>query len=384
MPEDLASRVLERQKTQAQKRALAPPSAAGGTASAGEVKELKIKLSHKDKEIRELNQKLKDQQVFLDQKDRQLKEVEKERDALMLQNETMTAQKEKMVETLKQNNVEFDSKQFEAKAGGSTAAEVAQKQGLIEAYKAKLSKAQRDLDAKIRETQEKDQKYHTLKEQVERNDRILKKHMDENQQLKRQLAAGGGRGGAAASSPLPKTSSDSAPAKRDFKTMRAQRKEQAQKQIADFNQKFLSDLESQIDEMFVNAANRKVEKPDGGEEVDLGDGDEIDLALAGTGALVVGFKESAAKPVPAEGGDEAEEKQKILDGVRKMAVTMQSDIKDLLKNEWAGSIQTLEGEKVKAEIDRRESLKVAKNDEKAVLVIEKEHRAKMESLNGQV
>ena len=113
--------------------------------------------------------------------------------------------------------------------------------------------------------------------------------------------------------------------------MRAQRKEQAQKQIADFNQKFLSDLESQIDEMFVNAANRKVEKPDGGEEVDLGDGDEIDLALAGTGALVVGFKESAAKPVPAEGGDEAEEKQKILDGVRKMAVTMQSDIKDLLK-----------------------------------------------------
>lgn len=89
--------------------------------------------------------------------------------------------------------------------------------------------------------------------------------------------------------------------------------------------------------MFVNAANRKVEKPEGGEDVDAGDGDEIDLALAGSG-LVVGFKENAAKLPPAEGGDEAEEKQKILDGVRKMAVTMQSDIKDLLKNEWAGSI----------------------------------------------
>ena len=98
----------------------------------------------------------------------------------------------------------------------------------------------------------------------------------------------------------------------------------------------MSDLESQIDEMFVNAANRKVEKPEGGEEVDAGDGDEIDLALAGSG-LVVGFKENAAKAAT-EGGDEAEEKQKILDGVRKMAVTMQSDIKDLLKNEWAGSI----------------------------------------------
>lgn len=146
----------------------------------------------------------------------------------------------------------------------------------------------------------------------------------------------------------------------------------------------MSDLESQIDEMFVNAANRKVEKQDGGEEVDLGDGDEIDLALAGGGDLVVGFKENIAKAAATEGGDEAEEKQKILDGVRKMAVTMQSDIKDLLKNEWAGSIQTLEGEKVKAEHDRRESLRVAKNDEKAVLAIEREHRAKMESLNSQV
>ena len=70
------------------------------------------------------------------------------------------------------------------------------------------------------------EKEEALKAQVERNDRILKKHMDENQNLKRQLAAGGGaRAGPTASSPLPKTGSDSAPAKRDFKTMRAQRKE---------------------------------------------------------------------------------------------------------------------------------------------------------------
>jgi hypothetical protein len=31
---------------------------------------------------------------------------------------------------------------------------------------------------------------------------------------------------------------------------------------------------------------------------------------------------------------------------------MHADIKDLLKNEWAGSIQTLEGQKKKAENDR--------------------------------
>lgn len=67
-----------------------------------------------------------------------------------------------------------------------------------------------------------------------------------------------------------------------------------------------------------------------------------------------------------------------------MAVTMQSDIKDLLKNEWAGNIQTLEGEKAKAEIAVREKIKTANNDEKAINAIEKEHKAKMDSLNNQV
>ena len=63
---------------------------------------------------------------------------------------------------------------------------------------------------------------------------------------------------------------------------------------------------------------------------------------------------------------------------------MQSDIKDLLKNEWGGAINSLEGEKKKAESDRQENLKKAKNDTKAVQAIEKEHLQKMESLNGQV
>jgi len=56
---------------------------------------------------------------------------------------------------------------------------------LIEQYKAKLAKAQRDLDQKIRELQEKDQKYLALKHAQDRNDKILKKHIDENQKLKR-------------------------------------------------------------------------------------------------------------------------------------------------------------------------------------------------------
>ena len=45
-----------------------------------------------------------------------------------------------------------------------------------------------------------------------------------------------------------------------------------------------------------------------------------------------------------------------------MALSMQTDIKDLLKNEWAGNISNLEGEKQTAEKDRKENLLKAKND----------------------
>jgi len=67
------------------------------------VRELKIKLSHKDREIRDLQQKLKDQQVFLDLRDGQLREAEKERDSLTLKADAMG-------KALKTNNVEFDAK----------------------------------------------------------------------------------------------------------------------------------------------------------------------------------------------------------------------------------------------------------------------------------
>ncbi len=63
---------------------------------------------------------------------------------------------------------------------------------------------------------------------------------------------------------------------------------------------------------------------------------------------------------------------------------MQADIKDLLKNEWAGSIQTLEGQKKKAENDRQLSIAQAKNDLKAISAIESEHQKKMDILNSQV
>ena len=83
---------------------------------------------------------------------------------------------------------------------------------------------------------------------------------------------------------------------------------------------------------------------------------------------------------PAENKEDAE-KEKLLEGVRKMALSMQTDIKDLLKNEWAGNINNLEGEKKKAESDRKENILKAKNDQKAIQAIEKEHKSKMDGLN---
>lgn len=73
-----------------------------------------------------------------------------------------------------------------------------------------------------------------------------------------------------------------------------------------------------------------------------------------------------------------------MEDVRKHALTMQTDIKDLLKNEWAGTIKSLEDEKNKAETDKKAQISNAKNDSKAIQEIEKSHNAKMQGLNSQM
>ena len=107
IPSNLGEIIAERQKvsdTAKPKQLKAPTS--GGSADPNELRELKIKLSHRDREIRELNQRLKDQQLFLDKKEKQVAELEKERDNLALKSESMG-------EKLKSNNIDFDSKQFD-------------------------------------------------------------------------------------------------------------------------------------------------------------------------------------------------------------------------------------------------------------------------------
>ena len=58
VPDDLGARFLEKQKTEEvkaqKKQAVKQVAAPSGAANPAEVKDLKIKLSHKDREIREL------------------------------------------------------------------------------------------------------------------------------------------------------------------------------------------------------------------------------------------------------------------------------------------------------------------------------------------
>jgi len=103
----------------------APSTAASGSANPAEVRELKIKLSQRDRELRELQQKLKDQQLIIDQRDKTIKEIEKEKDNITLKSEAMA-------EKLKTNNIEFDTKDFEAKTGQAQSQEAAQKSSLID------------------------------------------------------------------------------------------------------------------------------------------------------------------------------------------------------------------------------------------------------------
>ena len=103
----------------------APSTAASGSANPAEVRELKIKLSQRDRELRELQQKLKDQQLIIDQRDKTIKEIEKEKDNITLKSEARA-------EKLKTNNIEFDTKDFEAKTGQAQSQEAAQKSSLID------------------------------------------------------------------------------------------------------------------------------------------------------------------------------------------------------------------------------------------------------------
>lgn len=124
LPPDLGQKaklaiVAKKEEAPAKPKAVSAPSAAAsGSANPAEVRELKIKLSQRDRELRELQQKLKDQQLIIDQRDKTIKEIEKEKDNITLKAESMG-------EKLKANNIEFDSKDFDMKPGQGQSQEAA-------------------------------------------------------------------------------------------------------------------------------------------------------------------------------------------------------------------------------------------------------------------
>ena len=192
--------------------------------------------------------------------------------------------------------------------------------------------------------------------------------MDENKALKK-------NGGSMSATAVP-AKAESLPQKRDFKAMRANKKASTERNIEDFNQKFLTDLQGQIDDMFTKVEEKRgaqgklFDDPESPAQEAEGDGSDVKTAELSA--------EANAEQAQVEG------KEKIMDEVRKHALAMQTDIKDLLKNEWAGTIKSLESEKEKAEDDKKNNLAKAKNDTKAIQEIEKQHQAKMTNLNSQV
>ena len=62
---------------------------------------------------------------------------------------------------------------------------------------------------------------------------------------------------------------------------------------------------------------------------------------------------------------------------------MQTELQGLLKGELAGMISDLEGQKNKANTERKEKLSSSKNDEKAQAQIEKDFKVKMEKLDNE-
>lgn len=83
---------------------------------------------------------------------------------------------------------------------------------------------------------------------------VLKKKMCEITELKKQLTTGGV--GLPVTLLKPQTNKlEAVPQKRDIRKLRDQRKENSHKTIEQFNHKFLTDLYSQMDEMFENRKN---------------------------------------------------------------------------------------------------------------------------------
>lgn len=141
--------------------------------------------------------------------------------------------------------------------------------------------------------------------------------------------------------------------------MRAERKATASRQLEELETKVLAELEGQIDLMFTKRGFNPDDGLKGALDQTAASEVSVDTSIAATEAADKSADKSADESqIPAEKLDdaaaaqstvaydkEALEKEKVLRAVKQQALTMSTDIKDLLKNEWSGIIKSLEGEK---------------------------------------
>ena len=173
LPDNIQAIVADQQKAQEQKKSrqsiqmTQSQQVSNSGASSQDLRDLKVKLAKKEQECKDLNSKIQHLNTILSMKENHAKELESEKDQIAMRCDALT-------EKLKNAGVEVPPEPTKEKQDSLI------NQTIVLQYKAKLEKAQKYNDQQTREIQEKDQKIISLKQQLDRNEKILKQKMSES------------------------------------------------------------------------------------------------------------------------------------------------------------------------------------------------------------
>eukprot|EP00347_Sterkiella_histriomuscorum_P016618 403352497 len=320
-----------------------------GSINFQEVRDLKISMSRKEKELKDLKEQLQQALVKSNEKDQQIELLQQERDNLRLKNEIMS-------ECLDKNNIKFQQPEDNKPS-----------MSLIDEYKTKLQFMQKELDRREKELQDKNKLAGSLQLQIQTDSEVMRKHIEENQRLKRQLKK---MEELQAQSPL-KTPTAHQSTKLRINPQQTQNQSDTLKKqntqlndiaLPDLNEKFISNLSNQLESMFQTGAD-----------------DESMLHQDSQSNIPVEDDVQAA-----DKNQVIQEKEKILETVKNHAKQMQNELMELMKNEYEKRIQEIEKEKQRVDTERQDKLKVSQADSKQQQVIDQQYKQKMEELNKQL
>ena len=139
--------------------------------SAGELRDIKVKLSRKETELKDVKDILQQLYAKIDMKEIEITNLQRERDALRLKNEIMS-------EHIGKNNIEIDPA-YEQAAN--------EKLSLVEEYMQKLDRLQKELDKKSQEVQNKNKQIGELQAKKQIDDQLLNRQLEDIKKLKGQI-----------------------------------------------------------------------------------------------------------------------------------------------------------------------------------------------------